>query len=297
MSSAYPPFGPPVGLSQDARSTWLVVGSALFALLAYSCWQLWHTSWNDEAHAHGPIIAAVIVWLCWRQSVPAIAVSVPAQVQVGGWLLLMLGVVAYGVGHAVVMPLLHVAALIPIAIGVLLVVGGARALTAYWFPVLFLVFLIPFPAFVIEHLTSAMKWRISWLTEMLLYEAGYPIARSGVVLAIGQYQLLVADACSGLNSIFSLFAMGLLYLHLMQHRNRLRSVVLLLLLVPVAVLANLLRVLFLVLLTYHAGDEAAQGFMHDFAGLSVFVIALLLIFGIDGALGRLSATRDARAGS
>lgn len=274
-----------------------MLSAGLFSLLAYSCWQLWHTMWDQEAYAHGPLIAAVVAWLWWREPTPALTEPVPAHIQSIGWVLLLLGVVAYCVGHAVVMPLLHVTALIPIAVGMLIVVGGTRALAAYWFVVLFLVFLIPLPAFVIEHLTSALKWRISWLTEMLLYELDYPVARSGVILAIGQYQLLVADACSGLNSIFSLLAMGLLYLHVMRYRNRLRNLVLLLLLIPVAVAANLLRVLFLVLLTYHAGDEAAQGFVHGFAGVLVFVVALVLIFGLDHVLGRLRVTSEAKATS
>ncbi|MGH6612326.1 MAG: archaeosortase/exosortase family protein, partial [Burkholderiaceae bacterium] len=108
-------------------------------------------------------------------------------------------------------------------------------------------------------------------------------------LSIGQYQLLVADACSGLNSIFSLSAMGLLYLYLMRHRSMLRDTLLVLSIVPIAIFANLLRVLFLVLLTFHFGDGAGQGFLHGFAGMFLFAVALLMLFGFDRLLGRVSA--------
>ncbi|MCV4655922.1 archaeosortase/exosortase family protein, partial [Escherichia coli] len=80
------------------------------------------------------------------------------------------------------------------------------------FPLLFLVFMVPLPQMVIDSVTASLKQAVSAIDEDLLYFIGYPIARSGVVLMVGQYQLLVADACSGLNSMFSLTSLGVLYL-------------------------------------------------------------------------------------
>ena len=105
------------------------------------------------------------------------------------------------------------------------------------------------------------------------------------MLTIGTYQLLVADACSGLNSMFSLSAMGILYLYIMQHTSKLRIVLLLLSIWPVAFLANMLRVLILSLITYYLGDEAGQGFLHGFAGIMLFIAGLLFLMGLDGLLG------------
>ena len=113
------------------------------------------------------------------------------------------------------------------------------------------------------------------------------MARQGVVLYLGPYQLLVADACSGINSLFSLEAIALLYLHVVKRGGAARKAVIGLLIVPISVLANVLRVLFIALLTYHQGNAVGQSFVHELSGLFLFVVALLLIIGLDGLLDRL----------
>ena len=109
------------------------------------------------------------------------------------------------------------------------------------------------------------------------------------MLSVGPYQLLVADACSGLHSLISMSAMGLLYVYLMGHRSLARNAILVALLLPIAFAANVVRVMVLVLVTFHFGDEAGQGFIHDFSGVFLFVGGLLLLIAVDGALGRVKA--------
>ena len=150
---------------------------------------------------------------------------------------------------------------------------------------LVVLFLIPVPGPVVTAVTAPLQEYVSKIAEEILYRAGYPIARSGVILQVGQYQLFVATACSGLNSMFSLSAMGLLYLYLMAYRSISRNILLLASILPFAFLANVIRVMILILVTYHMGDETAQGFLHGFAGMVLFVIALLLLFIWDSVLG------------
>ena len=133
--------------------------------------------------------------------------------------------------------------------------------------------------------TGPLKQHVSEIAEQVLYFFDYPVARSGVTLTVGPYQLLVADACSGLHSMFSLSAMGLLYLYLMQHGSWMRNGILIASILPIAFFANIIRVMILVLVTYHLGDEAGQGFLHGFAGILLFIVALLILFALDGLLG------------
>jgi exosortase/archaeosortase family protein len=105
-----------------------------------------------------------------------------------------------------------------------------------------------------------------------------------VILTVGPYQLLVADACAGLNSLFTLEALGLLYLNLMNYTSALRNLMLAVLIVPISFAANVTRVVILVLVTYHFGDEAGQGFVHGFAGMVLFMVALVLILFTDSLL-------------
>ena len=104
-----------------------------------------------------------------------------------------------------------------------------------------------------------------------------------------------SDLCAGLNSMFTLEALGLIYMKLMGHTSKLRNGLLVALLIPVAFAANVIRVIVLVLVTYHFGDEAGQGFVHGVAGLVLFVVATLLMIGVDRALGLVPALRNARA--
>jgi exosortase B len=129
-----------------------------------------------------------------------------------------------------------------------------------------------------------MKMAVSYMAENILFSVGYPIARSGVILQIGQYKLLVADACAGLHTLFTLEALGLLYLNIVRHDALFRNVALAILIVPISFAANVIRVITLTLITYHFGDEAGQGFLHGFAGMVLFLSALLLIIGVDSAL-------------
>ena len=100
----------------------------------------------------------------------------------------------------------------------------------------------------------------------------------------------MADACAGLHTLFTLEALGLLYMNLMGHASVKRNVALALLIVPISFISNVIRVLILILITYYMGDAAGQGFLHGFAGMTLFLSALILIIGVDTLLGKFIKT-------
>jgi exosortase len=136
-----------------------------------------------------------------------------------------------------------------------------------------------------------MKMTVSYVAETLLYWVGYPIGRNGVVIQIGQYMLLVADACAGLHTLLTLEALGLLYLNLVRRDSMFRNITLAVLIVPISFASNVVRVIALSLITYHFGNEAGQGFLHGFAGMVLFLTALLLIIGFDSVLQGFESLR------
>jgi exosortase/archaeosortase family protein len=103
----------------------------------------------------------------------------------------------------------------------------------------------------------------------------------------------VADACAGLHTLFSLEAMGLLYLNVVRHSSLLRNIALAILIVPISFIANVIRVIVLALITYHFGDEAGQGFLHGFAGMVLFMTALMFIIATDSGLRWLASRTGA----
>lgn len=240
--------------------------------------------WSSEEQGHGPIVLVVSLWLLfkrWNEAAEHIAVQ-PAPVW--GWPLLVFGLLLYIVGRSQDILIFEIGSVIVVLIALLLLFFGWGAVKKLWFPLFFMLFMIPLPGVVVDTVTQPMKMAVSYVAEHVLYAAGYPIARSGVILVIGQYQLLVADACAGLHTLFTLEALGLLYLNLVRHESFWRNLFLAILIVPISFTANVIRVMVLTLITYYFGDEAGQGFLHGFAGMVLFISALGLIIATDSLL-------------
>jgi exosortase B len=263
----------------------LIAGWA--AMYGPTYWDLSGTLWRTDEQFHGVIILLVVAWLLWDKRLAAVAAE-PAPRTLAGSLLFGFGLLLYIVGRSQDILIFEIGSQIPVLAGALLILQGTSALRALWFPILYFAFMVPLPGALVDAITGPLKQWVSIIAENVLYAAGYPIARSGVTLSIGPYQLLVADACSGLHSMFSLSALGLLYMYLMARKSWLHNGIMLASILPIAFAANIVRVLVLVLITYHLGDEAGQGFLHGTAGMVLIITALLFFFLLDGVLSRLT---------
>ncbi|GAB3471073.1 exosortase [Massilia terrae] len=271
---------------------WWPVIAGLAVLLLPTFYDLFTGAWISEEQGHGPIIYGLALWLIWRKWPEVLAV--PARQSWSGWPVLALGLALHLLGRSQHILMLEVGAIIVVMAAVLLVKRGARALAILWFPFFFMLFMVPLPSEFVAAVTLPMKMAVSWATEHLLFALGYPISRTGVILQIGQYQLLVADACAGLQTLLTLEALGLFYLNFMRHPSAFRNIGLALFIIPISFSANVIRVIALTLITYYFGDAAGQGFLHGFAGMVLFVTALLLILSVDSALQWYLRRRAAR---
>ena len=270
----------------SALLPWLALLAGLGFMYVPTFADLSSTLWATDQNAHGPIVLAVATWFLYFKAcqLDGDASVVIRPVRVVGTLVLAFGLVMYVIGRSQAFYLFEVGSLIPVLAGGVLILFGAAVLKRLWFAFFFMFFMIPLPGSVIDTLTQPMKIAVSWGSENLLYAMGYPVARNGVVITIGQYQLLVADACAGLNSLFTLEALGLLYMNVMRHESALRNTLLAIFIVPISFTSNLIRVVVLSLITFHMGDAAGQGFLHGFSGMVLFLSALLLIIGLDRLL-------------
>jgi exosortase B len=260
----------------------LIVGFALLYLPSYA--DLSTTIWASDEQGHGPIILAVSAWLLFNKRFE-LTQAPQRPLPSLGWPLLVFSLVLYALGRSQKIIIFEIGSQITLLTSLLLIFKGKSALRLAWFPLFFLLFMVPLPGALVATVTGPLKLAVSSVASSLLYEMGYPVARTGVIMSVGPYQLLVADACAGLNSMFTLEALGMLYMNLMNYTNVKRNVTLALLLVPIAFLANIVRVMILVLVTYHFGDEAGQGFVHGFAGMVLFMVALALMLVADKLLG------------
>ncbi len=250
-------------------------------------------NWTTEQGGHGPIVLATGLWLLWRGVKSSNAPRKPGNPVVGVLslvALLSIYLVSRITGILEIEALAMYGALI---MGAYLLFGGAL-LRSIWFPLLYLALTLPPPDSVVAAITQPIKIAISEWAVSLLYALGYPIASSGVTIQIAQYELLVAAACAGLNSIISLGAICLFYGYLRHRTNFAAFAVIALSVIPIAVFSNFIRVIILILITYYLGEAAAQGFLHDFAGLTMFAVALLTVFVIDSIFTRLLHLRTER---
>jgi len=244
--------------------------------------------WQTEQEGHGPLIIAAALWLAWqsRGKLRTVTISPSAAL---GWLALLGGLAVLIVSRNQDIWFTEVASEIPVLGGCILLLAGWPALRILAFPLVFLIFSAPAPGWMVDGATVPLKVLISDLVTNGLYALGYPIAQNGVVIQIGPYQLLVQDACSGLNSIFALSAIGVFYVYAFRWQEKIRGLILMALIIPITIVANFLRVVALVLIAYYFGVEKIEGVLHDMTGIALFVVAVALMFSCDGLIGVVSS--------
>lgn len=244
------------------------------------------STWSTEQGTHGPIILATGIWLLWHKRASVLHLVSPPPAWRGLALFAVL-VPIYAVSRITQIVEIEGYAMYALGLAAVYWIAGGRFLRALAFPLFYLAFVFPPPDTVIYAATLPVKIAIAKGAIGLLQFFGYPIGGSGVSIQIGQYQLLVAAACSGLNSIVTLSALALFYIYLMHQGRRRHQFLLILFVLPVAIAANFIRVLILILLTYHFGEAVAQSFLHDLAGITMFGLSIGLLYLVDRLLGRV----------
>jgi exosortase B len=242
-------FGGNAALARAVLPEWWPVLAGLAILFVPTFYDLFTGAWISEEQGHGPIIFALSLWLIARRWPQTVAPGAAPATCWLGWPLLAFGLALHLLGRSQHILMFEISSIVAVMAAIVLVKRGAAALRMLWFPFFFMLFMVPLPSELVAALTLPMKMAVSYVTEQLLFAAGYPIGRAGVVLQIGQYQLLVADACAGLQTLLTLEALGLFYLNVVRHTSAVRNVALALLIIPISFSANVIRVVTLTLVT------------------------------------------------
>jgi exosortase len=258
---------------------------ACVLLYAPTAWTLAIGPWQSEDHAYSPFILGLAVWLAWRDR----AVPVPpSRGQLAFGALLGFGLLTYLCARLLGNISLETGSILFVLPGLIGLIGGWRRVAAMAYPLATLPFIIPLPGSLVVALTFPLKMAVSKIAAGLLHLAGLPVLRQGISIELGNYRLLVADACSGLQSMYSLAASAIVYLALRRHRSPARVLPILLAVLPIAFAANVVRVMMLALITYYLGDAAGQGFLHGIAGVLMFIVAFAGLMLFDALLDRIA---------
>ena len=272
--------------TSDRFPFWGLLALGFATILVPTLISLGREPWSTEAGAHGPIVLATGLWLLHYNGLRMTAARPDGRFGLLGIALLVVSLPAYAFGRAYDFIALEATGLYGVFLAIFLRLFGFGEVRRQAFPLFYLAFVIPIPGFVLDRVTAPLQMLVSWASGLIMNALGYPMYRQGVTLVVAQYQLLVEDACAGMNSIVGLTAVSLLYIYLMRRASLAYALGLMLLILPVAIIVNIIRVSALVAITYHFGDAAAQGFMHATTGIVLFGLAVLIIFAIDSLIHR-----------
>lgn len=245
--------------------------ATLYAPVFIALARHWST---DDNYSHGffiPLISGYMVYVM-RDDLRKIP-TVPSNL---GLLLLLAGLAQLIVAKAGSEYFLQRTSLIPVLLGISLFLLGGQYCKKLLIPVLYLIFMVPLPAIIWNKIAFPMQLFASGITEQVLRLASIPIFREGNVLHLAQTSLEVIDACSGLRSLTTMFALSAA-LAWFTPGAAWRRWLIVLAAVPIAILVNIIRLVGTALLAQQYGGQVAQGFLHEFSGLFTFVLGVVLL--------------------
>ncbi len=234
--------------------------------------------YNDENYSHGflvPIIAGYFLWQRWSDLKNRLV-----KPDWMGLVVIVCGVVQLLVAWLSTEYFTMRSSLIILLAGMTLFWFGREVLKGMALPIGYLFFMVPIPYIIYDMAAFPLKLFVTKVSVVFMKMVGVVVLREGNIIMFPSTTLEVADACSGIRSLFSLLAIAVAYSFLMKTSN-VRHWTIIFSAIPIAVATNALRVIVTGILAQWWGAKAAEGFFHEFAGMAVFVLAMamLVLFG------------------
>ena len=277
---------PETRLSPVLGSTWKVPGMLLIGgiliLQFFPTFESLIREWDTNIYySHGYLMLPLAFWLAWRRR--DVLQSLSVHPSWSGLFLLLTGLGFFIIGKKADILFAQGLSLLMVLGGTIWVLMGRSALKKLAFPIGILGFMIPLPYLLLDPIGFPMKEFAAATSAGVLQAFGMPIFQDGVYLYLPDYLLVVEDVCNGLRSLISMTMVGTVlgYILLPALGDR---IILSLLSIPIAIVANILRILLTAVLGYYVSDEFAQGFLHEFSGLFVFLVSLGALMGVERIL-------------
>lgn len=245
--------------------------------------------WNDSNYSHGFLVPVVSAYLIWRKREKL--KSLERKRSWFGFLILISGLGIYILGTAGAEYFSVRFSLAVVLFGLLFYLHGKGWAKELIFPLTFLVFMIPIPNVIYYSIAFPMQLFSSKITHLILHTIGLPSIRQGNILHLPNYSLEVIEACSGLRSLVSLLALGAFFAYV-TFKSNLKRAILFLSVFPIAIGANVFRILVTALGAYVVSPKLAEDFLHKVSGLIVFLIAVLSLFILSQIIKVLSREKD-----
>ena len=271
---------PAKGAISSAKSLMkTVLLGALFLFLFYPVYKHLAARFNaaDSYYSHGYLIPFICLYLVWRKRF--ILKSIKPKPVFSGIFVIIFGILLHIGGTILKVNFVSYAAIPVVLLGMSLYLGGVKITKELLFPIIFLVFMLPLPRVVVIGITFKLKIMAAQAAVIIAHSIGIKAHRLGSTIYYRGGSLLVGDPCSGLRSLITFIALGALLTQLTEG-GIFKKALLFLSSIPVAFLSNILRITFLLLVSYIYGSDAALGFLHDFSGVMVFILGFIGLFFI-----------------
>ena len=271
----------------------LVIAGLVAALYGPLLTQMVVQWWQDPDYSHGFVVPLFVGYVVYQRrhelrQVPLEPSNLGFPVMLGAIVLFLAGTLGAEL-------FVSRSSLLFLFGGMILFFAGWKMLRAVAFPLVFLVLMIPLPALIYNQVTFPLQLLASRLASNSLELFGVPVLREGNVLVLPNYSLEVVEACSGIRSLMSLIALAVAYGYFVENRLWAR-ITLVVLMVPIAVVSNALRVVGAGIVTYFWGPQYAEGFFHFFQGWLIFVSAVACMIFVHWTLTHLAqSSREASA--
>lgn len=246
--------------------------------------------WNDPNYSHGLLVPVFSAYLLWEKR-NLLAPFRDTRSSLPGVLIVLLGTVLLILGKAGGEFFTMRSSLIFVMAGLFRIVFGADGFRKCLFPIGFLFFMVPIPYILYDAAAFPLKMIASWIGEHALAAIAVPVLREGNLIHLPNFQMEVADACSGIRSLMSLFAMSAAASHVLG-LNIFKGIILFVSAVPVSLGTNSLRIVVTGFLANRYGRDAAEGFFHDFSGWLIFLSGAFLVFLLGLLLARIRFSRN-----
>jgi exosortase len=253
-----------------------ILSGLVFLLYAPVLKHLVEQWWTDPDYGHGFFIPLFSGYILWRERQR----WMKSQVEPSNFgLVVMVGAVALLLFGSLGAELfLSRFSLVVLFTGMILFLAGWGVLRVVSFPLGYLIFMIPIPVIIYHQITFPLQLLASRLATFWLELVQVPVLRDGNVLVLSNYSLEVVEACSGIRSLMTLISLAVAYGYLVERRRWVRYL-LVVLMVPIAIVSNAIRIMGAGVMAHRFGPAAAEGFLHAFSGWVIFVAALILMFG------------------
>ena len=258
------------------QSTHLAWGSALIGVLMAAIYfrvlvKLVTDWWQIPDFSHGFLVPIFAGYLVWSKRKTLLETRIAPSW--GGVAFIVFGVVVLVLGVYGAELFLSRVSLIIMLAGLVVCFGGWELLKELRFVLLVLLLAIPIPSIIFNEITLPLQLLASKLASSLLPLFGVPVLREGNVIELPSMKLEVAEACSGIRSLMSLFALSVFYGYFLEN-SFLRRALLALSSIPIAIAANAVRIFGTGLCVQYWDPDKAQGFFHEFSGWVIFLVSL-----------------------